>query len=290
MDKNESKFVTVLVPYYKGKQFIEEAIISIKEQTYKNIEIIVINDSPEDKDSTKYIIDLQKKYDFKLVHHKYNMGLTKALLTGFENSSGEYISLLSQDDLFVPEKTEKQVKIFEENSDIVYISGLIEVLNMKNGARNIPDISKTIKAMKSGKIFPELYKKSWFNGIYGQASMTKREVVEKDFAPLWAKLTADVWPIKIMLFEKYSNRIYLQEEVVAIYRLHNENTIVNPYKMLALNIATIAEMIPEKYRKDALCYILKFVGIKIRYLFIYKFLFYLVVLLFAIYIALSFFY
>ena len=152
MDKNESKFVTVLVPYYKGKQFIEEAIISIKEQTYKNIEIIVINDSPEDKDSTKYIIDLQKKYDFKLVHHKYNMGLTKALLTGFENSSGEYISLLSQDDLFVPEKTEKQVKIFEENSDIVYISGLIEVLNMKNGARNIPDISKTIKAMKSGKI------------------------------------------------------------------------------------------------------------------------------------------
>lgn len=287
MKNNDGKLVSVLVPYYKGKQFVEEAIISINEQTYKNIEIIVVNDSPEDVDSTQYIIDLQKKYGFKLIHHEHNLGLTKALLTGFKNSNGEYIELLSQDDLFVPEKTEKQVNIFEENEDIVYVSGLIETYNISKNTRKVPNISKTKKAMKEGKIFPALYKSCCFNGMYGQACMVRREIIEKDFTPLWSKLTADVWPIKIMLFEKYPNQIYLQDEVVTIYRIHNENTIGNPYKMLALNAPTVAEMIPEKYRKQALYGILKYVGINMKSLTRYKILFFIMTFIFLIYFIIS---
>ncbi len=250
VEKENKILVSVLIPYYKGKKYIEEAVLSVINQTYKNIEIIVINDSPEDKINTDYIMQLQEKYKFKLVHHDNNMGLTKALMTGFKNSKGEYISILGQDDLFVPEKTQIQIDFFDKYKSYVWVYGNIEKWNQKENTRLVMNVDNTLKRVKEQTILPALYYGNSFAGLYSQSSLAKRQVIEKDILPLWCKLTADVWPVNIRLFEKYPDKIGVIKEPMTIYRLHDNNTINNHFKMFSLIVPTIVEMCPEELHRE----------------------------------------
>jgi glycosyltransferase involved in cell wall biosynthesis len=260
--QEKQPLVSVLMPYYKGEKYMEEAILSVTNQTYKNIEIIVINDSPESQASTEYLISLQNKYDFKLIHHEHNMGLTKALSTGFKHSKGDYISILGQDDLFVPEKTQTQLDFFEKNDSYIWVYGNMEWWNTKNNKRKTPKVDETIKKIKEKTMIPALYYGNSFKGLYSQGSMGKRQVFENDIMPLWHKLTADVWPVNIRLFEKYPDQIGLIEQPMTIYRLHDTNTVNNKAKMFALIIPTIVEMCPQELQKDLIESHLHLIGIQ----------------------------
>lgn len=263
---NNEPLVSVLIPYYKGSKYIEEALLSVINQTYKNIEIIVINDSPDDIKETEYIINLQKKYNFQLIHHEFNLGLTKSLVTAFKHSSGKYISIFAQDDLFKPEKTVKQLNIFKENPDLVVVYSNMEFWNMDTNQRTTPDISETLDVIKNKSAFPKLYCYNAFNGLYGQASLIKREVVEKDIVPLWTKFFEDVWPIKIMFFEKYPDKIYLINDADVIYRNHSTQSVnTMKLKIAGFCLQVIDEMCPKEFKEQGTNWVLStFLGIKIK--------------------------
>jgi len=104
--------VTIIIPSYNHAQYIEQAIQSVLDQTYPNIELVIVDDGS--KDNSHEVI---KKY----LHHPNvtaflnteNSGQSAAFKQGLRNSSGKYVCFLPSDDWYLPEKTKKQVAKFE---------------------------------------------------------------------------------------------------------------------------------------------------------------------------------
>ena len=96
--------VSIIIPVYNGSNYVKEAIDSALAQTYKNIEVIVVNDGSTD--NTEKIV---KSYGDKIRYfYKENGGVASALNLAIENSKGEYISWLSHDDVYYPNKIQEQ--------------------------------------------------------------------------------------------------------------------------------------------------------------------------------------
>lgn len=110
--KNNDIKVSIIIPVYNGSNYVNLAIDSALRQTYKNIEIIVINDGS--KDNTLKIINSYK--DKVKVIDKENGGVSTALNLGIKNMTGDYFSWLSHDDLYYPEKIEREVNYLIENN------------------------------------------------------------------------------------------------------------------------------------------------------------------------------
>ncbi len=130
-DLNFQPLVSVIIPVYNGANFMREAIDSAIAQTYKNLEIIVINDGSDDDGKTEAIA---KSYGEKIRYfYKENGGCASALNLGIKNMRGAYFSWLSHDDRYMPEKVAHQVSSLASLSDketIVY--GGYEVINAES--------------------------------------------------------------------------------------------------------------------------------------------------------------
>jgi len=105
------KLVSVIIPFYNGAKWLEEAVQSVLDQTYSNFEILVINDgSPED------VSEFLAKYGDKIKYfYKENGGSATARNLGLREAKGEYIALLDSDDIWLHEKTKLQIAFMEES-------------------------------------------------------------------------------------------------------------------------------------------------------------------------------
>ena len=112
--------VSVIVPCYNQGKYIEECIESIENQTYKNIEIVIVNDGSTDNSTIQIINKLELKNIYKIINIK-NAGLANARNVGIKNSTGKYILPLDADDKIGKEYVEKCVDMIEQGKgDIIY--------------------------------------------------------------------------------------------------------------------------------------------------------------------------
>lgn len=117
--QENSPMVSVLVPAYNVEKYLKRALDSVLNQTYKDFEIILIDDGSTD--STPQICDeYGRRYDFVHAYHQKNIGLSKTRERLIEKSTGKYIIWLDSDDYLDPTLLEKAVKAFEKvDVDIV---------------------------------------------------------------------------------------------------------------------------------------------------------------------------
>lgn len=107
--------VTIIIPVYNGSNFLAEAIDAALAQTYQKCEVLVVNDgSTDDGASEKIALSYGDKVRYYL---KENGGVSSVLNYAFEKMTGEWFSWLSHDDLYYPEKIEKQIAFINELLD-----------------------------------------------------------------------------------------------------------------------------------------------------------------------------
>ncbi len=128
--------VSIIIPVYNGSNYLREAIDSALAQTYGNIEVIVINDGSCDTGKTEAVaLSFGDKIRFI---SKENGGVASALNMGIRLAQGEFISWLSHDDLYLPNKIKLQVSLMgSQASNRVIIYGDYETLNVSNGRLHI---------------------------------------------------------------------------------------------------------------------------------------------------------
>ncbi|MBE9199984.1 MULTISPECIES: glycosyltransferase [unclassified Nodularia (in: cyanobacteria)] len=114
---NQEAKISVVIPLYNQGNYIEETIQSIQESTYKNVEIIVVNDGSTDSETNKIFQNLSGVIKV----FKPNGGLSSARNAGIKVSSGEYIMLLDSDDKIHPEYIEKAVIALINNHELSYV-------------------------------------------------------------------------------------------------------------------------------------------------------------------------
>lgn len=138
--------VSVIVPIYNSEKYLEKCINSIINQTYANLEIILVNDGSTDN-SLKICQEFSKMDERILVYSKINEGVSKARNKGIEISSGEYIVFVDADDTI----HENYIKIMLENSVDNYY--LIKS-NFKNSIKaKLYSKEEFLNGLISGKVF-----------------------------------------------------------------------------------------------------------------------------------------
>lgn len=113
----QNPLVSVIIPVYNGANYMREAIDSVLEQTYPNIEVLVINDGSNDEGKTE---EIALEYGNKIRYiTKANGGVASALNEGIRHMQGEYFAWLSHDDVFYKEKIEKQVETLQKSENLI---------------------------------------------------------------------------------------------------------------------------------------------------------------------------
>ena len=118
--------VSVIIIFLNGEKFIEEAIESVFTQTYKNWELLLVDDGSTDS-STAIALKYAEQYPEKvhyLEHENHcNRGMSTSRNLGLNNAKGEYIALLDADDVWFPHKLEQQVSILNSHPEAAMVYG-----------------------------------------------------------------------------------------------------------------------------------------------------------------------
>ena len=144
--------VSVIIPVFNSKKYLKDCLNSVVNQTYKNLEIIVVNDCSSDK-SLK-IIKKYKDKRIKIINLKKNSGVAFARNAGIDESTGDYLCFIDSDDYWNLKKVEKQVKFMKDN-DYTFIYSDYEYLRL-NGKRHRVNVPKSLtykEAIKNTTIF-----------------------------------------------------------------------------------------------------------------------------------------
>lgn len=120
--------VSVLMPVYKtNKEFLIESIKSIINQTFKDFELIILDDCPEDprEDVIKSFNDNRIKY----YKNEKNLGISASRNKLIDLSLGEYLAVFDHDDISLPERLEKEAKYLDENKSVGVVSCQMKFIN-----------------------------------------------------------------------------------------------------------------------------------------------------------------
>lgn len=121
--------VSVVIPVHNGEKYIKEALNSCLNQTYKNIEIIVVDDK-----STDNTLNILREYESKdsrvnVIPVEKQNGLGNVLNIGIRASKGQYIARMDADDVMYPSRIEKQVEYMQSNPGCVAVGGQIDIID-----------------------------------------------------------------------------------------------------------------------------------------------------------------
>ena len=132
------ELISVIIPCYNAEKYISETIESVIKQTYSNWELLVVDDCSTD--DSENIIKSYAKKDSRIKYYRTesNTGTpAEPRNIGINKAKGEYVALLDADDLFLPNKLEKQIEFINEgNKELVFSNGVI-----------IDDFGKVIRHM-----------------------------------------------------------------------------------------------------------------------------------------------
>lgn len=161
--------VSVVVPAWNAENFLEEAVNSVTAQTYKNIEIIIIND--KSSDATGDLAEELAKKDrrIKVIHNNKNLGIGSNRKKGVSEAKGKYICWQDADDISFPDRIESQVKTLEVDEKIGVIGGWLVFFDEK-GDGAIRKYSKNDIDLRRN-----VFK---YNPVAQPASMFRKEVFD----------------------------------------------------------------------------------------------------------------
>jgi glycosyltransferase involved in cell wall biosynthesis len=191
--------VSVICLCYNQGKYVVEALDSVLNQKYKNIELIIADDCSEDN-SVEIIENWIKKHpNIPCIINKTNLGNTKTFNKAFALAKGDYIIDLAADDILLPDCVEKQINVFlnSEIKNIGLVYGNVELISENNISLGyyyeLNSEKKAIKKPASGDIYLEMLSQS--SMICSVSAMIKREVLERlnGFDENLAYEDLDVW-------------------------------------------------------------------------------------------------
>ena len=209
--------VSVIIPVFNGEKYICESIRSCVEQTYPNIEIIIINDGSTDN-SKNVILEYIKEYKnikFLDLPHK---GKVNAINKGVEISKGIFIAIQAADDICYSDRIYNEVNLMKKNKNNVLIFGDMTVVDEK---LNI--ISKSfIKLNKLNKLnFNNSFEGLLYGNFVSGGTMLINSIIKGKIFPIPSNLLYEDWWIAFV--SSYYGNICMIDKPLIMYRQHSSN-------------------------------------------------------------------
>ncbi|MBX3052748.1 MAG: glycosyltransferase [Caldilineaceae bacterium] len=248
--------VSVVIPSYNHGRFIEKAVRSVLDQTYRDLELIVIDDGSQDNSLAR----LAAITDNRLrVIAQENQGAHAAINRGLAEAQGHYLTILNSDDVYAPRRLERMLPILDGNAAIGLLSSYIEVIDgqgkavgVKRGYANLepwplPLVAESFRSGVDNRaaLLTEnylattsnfLFRRSWYEAI--GAFLPLRYTHDWDFALRMASV-ADIEIIPEPLLQ---------------YRIHGNNTIHENRAAMVFEICWCLAVHLPKHRADSRWY------------------------------------
>ncbi|MBW4360367.1 glycosyltransferase family 2 protein [Flavobacterium taihuense] len=250
----EIPLVSIIIPAYNSKAFIEETIESALQQTYNNIEIILVNDG-----STDGIEELFGGFQRQgvLCFTIENSGASNARNFGFLKSQGAFIQYLDADDLLHPHKIAKQIESMRKNNATICFSKWVMFENHIEDSQMFKFSKVNYLNPKNGKeLLFSFGMENWF--VPPISWLTSRNLIEK----------AGLWNVEISNNddgEFFFRVLYNAEKVICIDEVYSYYRVLETNSLSKLNSTTkinsaytsyrlIEELLLNNYHKELMCY------------------------------------
>lgn len=232
----EKPLVSVVIPTYNRANIIDKAIDSVLDQTYENLEVVVVDDGSTD--NTEEVVTAYDDPRVRYIPLEENQGANVARNTGIKEAKGEFIAFQDSDNIWDEEKIEKQVKAYMNSPEDHKVVFTIVCGNLRKGGKiYVPEKWAT---PRNGDIHNTIRKGSC---VSTQGIFTKKSCLEKVgyFDEEFPRLQD--WELAFRLSKHYKFKL-VDEVMVEAY--HDESSITEDNKALAEAI----EMFLEKHRDD----------------------------------------
>lgn len=239
---NEQPLVSVIVSSYNHARYVELCIKSVLDQSYRNIELLVVDDGSTDN-SVECIRRLQHQYGFDFVVQQ-NRGLSRTLNEVIARSRGSLIAPFGSDDIMVPDRLEKQVAYLSAKPEVGICAGNIQKID-ENGdfleePKSLPmrrlDFEDIFLNRKAGAPAPTL--------LYRREALDKVGGFEKEI-----RLEDLVATLKIAYAGYY---IDVLPDIMAFYRTHSSNTYKN-YRFMVDNVLKTYKLFDQHPQYERVC-------------------------------------
>lgn len=206
------ELVSIITPMYNSEKYIGQTIESVLNQTYKNWEMIIVDD--ESKDNTEEVVSTYKDPRIKYIRLTENSGAAIARTRAMQEAKGKYMAFLDSDDLWKSNKLEAQIKFMKKNNYNFVCSSYEQIDEQGN---------------KNGKII-KCKKKVDYNGVLlscpvgNSTVMYNVQKLGKFEVPNIRKRNDDALWLKMLKKERY---IYGQDEVLMEYRIRQNSISSN---------------------------------------------------------------
>lgn len=230
--------VSVVIPVYNGERFIKQAVESVLNQSYKNTQIVIVNDCSTDKTEEVVFKNFKDLINKKIIYHKNekNMERVYSRNKGAKLSDGEFIFFLDHDDLWKKNYVETVVPYLEEN-DIVY-----------SFPRTF--IDEEGKIIRKSKKSIQSLERVIFSGLIGYPSAS---AFKKSSFPFYKQeyLMREDWEIFLRSYTS-GLKIKVLDDDLILMREHQDRTSRNIgfYKATMKVYSDYKDAVPEEYRAD----------------------------------------
>ncbi|MFA1484357.1 glycosyltransferase family 2 protein, partial [Haemophilus influenzae] len=247
--------VSVIVCAYNAEQYIDESISSIINQSYENLEIIVINDGSTDLTLShlEKISKLDKR--IKIISNKYNLGFINSLNIGLGCFSGKYIARMDADDIAKPSWIEKIVTYLEKNDHITAMGSYLEII-VERECGIIGSQYKTGDIWKNPLIHNEICEAMLFYNPIHNNTMIMRANVYREHKLIFNKDYPYAEDYKFWSEVSRLGCLANYPEALVKYRLHgNQTSSVYNHKQ---------NEVAKKIKRENITYYLNKIGIDIK--------------------------
>jgi alpha-1,3-rhamnosyltransferase len=245
--------ISVVMTSYNYARYIEEAIQSVCNQSYGNLELVVVDDASTDNTAT-ILQELEKKTSLamRFYRNEKNCGPNVTQSRAVSLAKGDLIAFLASDDRYVGERFRSQVELFRRDPDlmIIYANGW-SFRNAHRVARLHGDVVKSLLSEDAESVLQYLYTHT--SPFYLQTALVKKEFLlacgGND-----EEILADDWVLNIRFFRALTQAghfAYVDEDTVE-YRLHETNLHRNFARQTALKRQVIEKYTPLNLRREAL--------------------------------------
>jgi glycosyltransferase involved in cell wall biosynthesis len=215
--------VSIITPMFNSEAYISDAIKSVINQTYKNWELLLIDDCSTDKTLEIAQSFLDKYPNIKLLINPTNLGAAITRNRGIEAAKGDYIAFLDGDDLWKPEKLQKQLDFLDmEDCDVCFSS-----YSLINEQGNL--LNKEVKALKI-LTFQKLLKSNYIGNLTG---MYNAKVLGKITSPNLRK--RQDWLLWLTAIKKSGKPAKGIQESLAYYRVRKDSMSSNKLHLIKYN-------------------------------------------------------
>jgi glycosyltransferase involved in cell wall biosynthesis len=167
--------VSIIMPVLNGERYITEALDSIVAQTYKNYELVAVNDGSTDR-TRDLLYQYADKIALRYVHHPTRQGITASMNDGIRNSGGEYVTFLDHDDLWLPEFLGTHVQHLEAHPDVGMVHCDFQTIDSNGNVIEESVARGRDRLRPSGWVFRQLFMDSF---IAASSALIRKECFDR---------------------------------------------------------------------------------------------------------------